>query len=38
MFPQGAYAYNDELASIIPIIDDSVRKALDIGCGVSFND
>ncbi|KAL5162182.1 putative methyltransferase PMT14 [Glycine soja] len=35
MFPQGAYAYNDELASIIPIIDDSVRKALDIGCGVA---
>ena len=38
MFPQGADAYIDELASVIPIADGSVRTALDTGCGVSFND
>lgn len=37
MFPQGADAYIDELASVIPIADGSVRTALDTGCGVSFN-
>lgn len=36
MFPQGADAYIDELASVIPIADGSVRTALDTGCGVSF--
>ncbi|XP_020419975.1 probable methyltransferase PMT14 isoform X1 [Prunus persica] len=35
MFPQGAGAYIDELASIIPISDGSVRTALDTGCGVA---
>lgn len=35
MFPQGADAYIDELASVIPIADGSVRTALDTGCGVS---
>ncbi|CAM8985215.1 unnamed protein product [Rhodiola kirilowii] len=35
MFPQGADAYIDELASIIPIADGSVRTALDTGCGVA---
>lgn len=34
MFPQGANAYIDELASVIPIADGSVRTALDTGCGV----
>ena len=34
MFPQGADAYIDELASVIPIADGSVRTALDTGCGV----
>jgi hypothetical protein len=37
MFPQGADAYIDELASVIPIADGSVRTALDTGCGVSFH-
>ncbi|CAB4309737.1 unnamed protein product [Prunus armeniaca] len=32
MFPQGAGAYIDELASVIPISDGSVRTALDTGC------
>lgn len=35
MFPQGADAYIDELASLIPIKDGSVRTALDTGCGVA---
>ncbi|XP_038686865.1 probable methyltransferase PMT14 [Tripterygium wilfordii] len=35
MFPQGADAYIDELASVIPIKDGSVRTALDTGCGVA---
>ncbi|GFZ16572.1 S-adenosyl-L-methionine-dependent methyltransferases superfamily protein [Actinidia rufa] len=35
MFPQGADAYIDELASVIPIADGSVRTALDTGCGCS---
>lgn len=35
MFPQGADAYIDELASVIPIADGSVRTALDTGCGVN---
>lgn len=34
MFPQGADAYIDELASVIPISDGTVRTALDTGCGV----
>ncbi|CAL5355800.1 unnamed protein product [Camellia sinensis] len=34
MFPQGADAYIDELASVIPIADGSIRTALDTGCGV----
>lgn len=37
MFPQGADAYIDELASVIPIADGTVRTALDTGCGVSCN-
>lgn len=37
MFPQGADAYIDELASVIPIADGSVRTALDTGCGVLIN-
>ncbi|KAK6146418.1 hypothetical protein DH2020_020287 [Rehmannia glutinosa] len=35
MFPQGADAYIDELAQVIPIADGSVRTALDTGCGVA---
>ncbi|XP_021811768.1 probable methyltransferase PMT14 [Prunus avium] len=35
MFPQGADAYINELASVIPISDGSVRTALDTGCGVA---
>ncbi|PRQ18647.1 putative S-adenosyl-L-methionine-dependent methyltransferase [Rosa chinensis] len=35
MFPHGADAYIDELASVIPIADGSVRTALDTGCGVA---
>lgn len=34
MFPQGADAYIEELASVIPIADGTVRTALDTGCGV----
>ncbi|KAJ8774469.1 hypothetical protein K2173_016915 [Erythroxylum novogranatense] len=35
MFPQGADKYIDELSSVIPIKDGSVRTALDTGCGVA---
>ncbi|GAB4857758.1 hypothetical protein Ancab_015666, partial [Ancistrocladus abbreviatus] len=35
MFPQGADAYIDELASVIPIANGSIRTALDTGCGVA---
>ncbi|XP_028762442.1 probable methyltransferase PMT14 [Neltuma alba] len=35
MFPQGVDAYIDELASVIPIANGSIRTALDIGCGVA---
>ncbi|XP_042025089.1 probable methyltransferase PMT14 [Salvia splendens] len=35
MFPQGADAYIDELARVIPIADGTVRTALDTGCGVA---
>ncbi|XP_078440706.1 putative methyltransferase PMT2 [Wolffia australiana] len=35
MFPQGADAYIDELASVIPLSDGTVRTALDTGCGVA---
>lgn len=35
MFPQGADAYIDELATVIPIADGTVRTALDTGCGVA---
>lgn len=38
MFPQGADKYIDELASVIPIGDGTVRTALDTGCGVCFFD
>lgn len=34
MFPQGADAYIDELATVIPIANGTVRTALDTGCGV----
>lgn len=33
-FPQGADAYIDQLASVIPIKNGTVRTALDTGCGV----
>ncbi|KAI9088908.1 hypothetical protein K1719_029187 [Acacia pycnantha] len=33
MFPQGVDAYIDELASVVPIANGSIRTALDIGCG-----
>lgn len=36
MFPQGADAYIDELASVIPIRDGTVRTALDTGCRVGL--
>ncbi|KMS97843.1 hypothetical protein BVRB_5g123370 [Beta vulgaris subsp. vulgaris] len=35
MFPQGADAYIDELASVIPIKDGTIRTAIDTGCGVA---
>ncbi|KAL6905366.1 hypothetical protein ACP4OV_002967 [Aristida adscensionis] len=35
MFPNGANAYIDELASIIPLADGTIRTALDTGCGPS---
>ncbi|KAL8518727.1 hypothetical protein ACS0TY_009903 [Phlomoides rotata] len=34
-FPQGADKYIDQLASVIPIEDGTVRTALDTGCGVA---
>ncbi|KAL6969590.1 hypothetical protein U1Q18_029302 [Sarracenia purpurea var. burkii] len=34
-FPQGADAYIDQLASVIPIKSGIVRTALDTGCGVA---
>lgn len=33
-FPQGADRYIDQLASVIPIANGTVRTALDTGCGV----
>lgn len=33
-FPQGADKYIDQLASVIPIANGTVRTALDTGCGV----
>lgn len=33
-FPQGADAYINQLASVIPIDNGTVRTALDTGCGV----
>ncbi|GAB2212258.1 hypothetical protein Droror1_Dr00025609 [Drosera rotundifolia] len=35
MVPEGADAYIDELASVIPITNGSVRTTLDTGCGVA---
>ncbi|OEL23927.1 putative methyltransferase PMT2 [Dichanthelium oligosanthes] len=35
MFPNGASAYLDKLASIIPLADGTIRTALDTGCGVA---
>ncbi|XP_042486306.1 probable methyltransferase PMT14 [Macadamia integrifolia] len=35
MFPEGSDAYIDELASVIPIADGTIRTALDTGCGVA---
>ncbi|TVU31626.1 hypothetical protein EJB05_23321 [Eragrostis curvula] len=35
MFPNGASAYIDELASVIPLADGTIRTALDTGCGVA---
>lgn len=34
-FPHGADAYIDQLASVIPIENGTVRTALDTGCGVA---
>ncbi|KAM7480013.1 hypothetical protein LguiA_028226 [Lonicera macranthoides] len=34
-FPHGADAYIDQLASVIPIDNGTVRTALDTGCGVA---
>ncbi|KAM0936408.1 putative S-adenosyl-L-methionine-dependent methyltransferase [Dioscorea sansibarensis] len=34
-FPQGADTYINQLASIIPIANGTVRTALDTGCGVA---
>ncbi|CAH9119904.1 unnamed protein product [Cuscuta europaea] len=34
-FPQGADKYIDQIASVIPIKDGTVRTALDTGCGVA---
>ncbi|KAH7652577.1 putative S-adenosyl-L-methionine-dependent methyltransferase protein [Dioscorea alata] len=34
-FPQGADRYIDQLASVIPIANGTVRTALDTGCGVA---
>lgn len=34
-FPQGADAYIDQLASVIPMKNGTVRTALDTGCGVA---
>lgn len=34
-FPHGADAYIDQLASVIPIGNGTVRTALDTGCGVA---
>ncbi|KAI9111821.1 hypothetical protein K1719_017511 [Acacia pycnantha] len=34
-FPQGADKYIDQIASVIPINDGTVRTALDTGCGVA---
>ncbi|OMO79036.1 putative S-adenosyl-L-methionine-dependent methyltransferase protein [Corchorus capsularis] len=34
-FPQGADKYIDQLASVIPITNGTVRTALDTGCGVA---
>lgn len=35
MFPRGADAYIDELASVVPIGSGMIRTALDTGCGVA---
>lgn len=35
-FPQGADKYIDQLASVIPIDNGTVRTALDTGCGVCY--
>lgn len=35
-FPQGADAYINQLASVIPMDNGMVRTALDTGCGVSW--
>ncbi|KAJ8547896.1 hypothetical protein K7X08_021132 [Anisodus acutangulus] len=34
-FPQGADKYIDQLASVVPIENGTVRTALDTGCGVA---
>ncbi|KAK1261234.1 putative methyltransferase PMT2 [Acorus gramineus] len=34
-FPHGADAYIDQLASVIPMANGTVRTALDTGCGVA---
>ncbi|CAO2048001.1 unnamed protein product [Urochloa humidicola] len=35
MFPNGAGAYIDDIANLIPLHDGSIRTALDTGCGVA---
>jgi hypothetical protein len=34
MFPHGADAYIDDIGKIIPLLNGSIRTALDTGCGV----
>ncbi|CAL5018853.1 unnamed protein product [Urochloa decumbens] len=35
MFPNGADAYIDDIAKLVPLHDGSIRTALDTGCGVA---
>ncbi|XP_024542956.1 probable methyltransferase PMT16 [Selaginella moellendorffii] len=35
MFPRGADAYIDDINSILPLTDGTIRTALDTGCGVA---
>ncbi|XP_058086720.1 probable methyltransferase PMT16 [Magnolia sinica] len=35
MFPRGADAYIDDIESLVPLTDGSIRTAIDTGCGVA---